>query len=123
MRERSKGPGRERTTEDPHRAGTRSTREDAYPEAQEGPLKGPHERDESAGSMAPGADQASGKRAYDDLAAGRTDTDLRGSAREIIERAQHEDPEAEDKHEDAEGKPARGETPTTARPATDPEKE
>ncbi len=102
---------------------TRSTREDANPEVGEKPLKGPHERDESTGAMAPGADRASGRRAYDDLAAGRTDTDLRGRAQEIIERAQHEDAEAKGKHEDAEGKPASGETSTPARPAPDSEKE
>lgn len=102
---------------------TRSTREDANSEVGEKPLKGPHERDESTGAMAPGADRASGKRAYDDLAAGRIDTDLRGRAQEIIERAQHEDAEANGKHEDAGGKPARGEAPPIARPALDPEKE
>ena len=113
--------------DDPHRAGTRSTREDAYPEAddgpRDGPLKGPHERDESAGAMAPGADRESGRRAYDDLAAGRTDTDLRGSAREIIERAQHEDALAKGKHQDTEGKLASGDSSEDARPAPNPVKE
>ena len=102
---------------------TRSTREDANPDVGDKPLKAPHERDESAGAMAPGADRESGKRAYDDLAAGRTDTDLRGSAQQIIERAHQADAEADGKHEDAEGKPARGEDPPIARQAPDPAKE
>ncbi|MFA7505107.1 MAG: hypothetical protein WCZ28_10430 [Burkholderiaceae bacterium] len=113
--------------DDAHRAGTRSTREDAYPEADDGPhdgpLKGPHERDQSTGAMAPGADRESGQRAYDDLAAGRTDTDLRGSAREIIERAQHEDSLAKGKHRDAQGRPASGDPSDDARPAPNPVKE
>lgn len=125
------------TEPDSPRAGTRSTKEDAYPDGEdgqadgpegdlkdpEGLLKSPHERDQSTGSMAPGADRASGQRAYDDLAAGRTDTDLRGSAREIIERAQQEDSEAGSKHQQAVGKPASGETPPEARPASRPIKE
>ncbi|MCO5118083.1 MAG: hypothetical protein M9951_00410 [Burkholderiaceae bacterium] len=102
---------------------TRSTREDVNPKVGDKPLKGPHERDESTGAMAPGADRASGRRAYDDLAAGRTDTDLRGSAREIIERAQREDARARGGRQDAEGKPASEEASGNTRPVPNPVKE
>jgi hypothetical protein len=119
------------------RAGTRSTKEDAYPEGRdgledgpegelddpEGRLKGPHERDESSGSMEPGTDRESGRRAYEDLAAGRTDTDLRGSAREIIERAQATDADTANRQEQARGKPASEGTPPDAPAASQPDKE
>ncbi len=119
------------------RAGTRSTKEDAYPDGRdgledgpegeldgpEGRLKGPHERDESSGSMEPGTDRESGRRAYDDLAAGRMDTDLRGSAREIIERAQGTDADAARKRQQTEGKPASNGPSTDAPSASEPDKE
>ena len=126
-----------RRPETPPRAGTRSTKEDAYPDGRdgledgpegeldspEGRLKGPHERDESSGSMEPGTDRESGRRAYEDLAAGRQDTDLRGSAREIIERAQESDAGAASKPHRAEGKPATEEPSTDARRASETDKE
>jgi hypothetical protein len=83
---------------------TKSTREDAYPAANEKKLKQPHERDESTESMEPGTDRI-GEQAYDDLASGQVDTDLRGQAEQIIERAKDSDP----------GKPASEETAPTRR--------
>jgi len=119
------------------KAGTRSTKEDAYPDGRdgledgpegeldrpEGQLKGPHERDESSGSMEQGTDRESGQWAYEDLAAGRTDTDLRGSAREIIERAQQTDADTARKQQRSEGKPASEGPSPDARGASDTDKE
>lgn len=68
----------------------------SYPGVVRGPVEGkaserdtelPHERDETTGPGEGTSPDPSTKQAYKDLEAGQTDTDLRGTARQVFKRS------------------------------------